>query len=203
MKTTFLKTPLMLAGALAGASAAMADVSVSVSAEIRVGKVAPPPPPLIEIVDAPQPKGPPPWAPAHGLRRNRDYYFYPACHVYYRPADRMWFFLDGGDWKAGVQLPTSLQIDFSHSVKLTMETDQPYAHHKDVVVLYPRDYFAKVKIKAQEKHEEKHEAKPEKAREKESGKERGAEKKKQKAERDDDDGDDRAGGHGKGKGKNK
>lgn len=90
---------LRLAAALLllAASAAVARaLDGSLSAEIRLGRALPPAPPVVEVVEPVGPKGPPPWAPAHGFRRNRDYYYYPDARVYYRPSDRTWFFLDGG-----------------------------------------------------------------------------------------------------------
>ena len=80
-----------------------ANVDVSVAAEIRLGKIAPPPPPEVVIIEQAPPPGPPPWAPAHGFRRNRGYYYYPGCDVYYRPADRVWFYIEGGNWRSAVK----------------------------------------------------------------------------------------------------
>jgi hypothetical protein len=140
--------PLALFAVWPLAVPARAELDVAVSAEIRLGKVPPPMPPAIEIVDdAARPKGPPPWAPAHGFRRNRGYYYYPGADVYYRPADRMWFFLDGGSWRLGAELPSSIRVDFERSVSLEMETDKPFEHHSKVASYYPSDYFAHVKIK--------------------------------------------------------
>lgn len=129
---------------------AHAGVDLSISADIRLGNVPPPPPPQVVVIEQIGPPGPPPWAPGHWYRRNRAYYYYPGCNVYYRPADRMWFYLEGSNWRAGVQLPSSISIDFGHSVSLTMETDRPYIHHERVVAYYPAGYFTKVKIKGRD-----------------------------------------------------
>lgn len=128
------------------ASSGVAAVDVRIDAQIRVGKALPPPPPEVVVVDRSGPQGPPPWAPAHG-RRGRDYYFYPECDVYYRPSDRVWFYMDGGDWRFGARLPDSVRIDFGRSVSLTLEGDRPYVHHKQVVSYFPHGYFTKVKFK--------------------------------------------------------
>lgn len=127
--------------------AAHAGVDLSISADIRLGHTPPPPPPQVVVVEQTGPHGPPPWAPGHWYRRNRAYYYYPGCNVYYRPGDHMWFYLEGSNWRAGVQLPSIITIDFSRSVSLTMETDRPYVYHDKVVAYYPSGYFAKVKIK--------------------------------------------------------
>lgn len=143
---------LAAVASVALSASALADLDLSVIAEIRLGKAAPPPPPEVVVVEESGPKGPPPWAPAHGFRRNRGYYYYPGTNVYYRPADRMWFFLDGRDWRAGVSLPTSFRVDFTRSVSLEMETDRPYEFHRSVAEYYPADYFTrKVKVKGREK----------------------------------------------------
>ncbi len=155
---------------------ARAQLDVAISAEIRLGKALPPPPPEVIIVEETGPKGPPPWAPAHGYRRNHDYYYYPGADVYYRPADRTWFYLDGRDWRFNVNLPTTIHVDFDRSVSLTMESDRPYQFHDKVRGYYPRDYFVS-KVRVKEK----------------GGKPAKAEKH--------DDGDSR--GKGKGKGKDK
>jgi hypothetical protein len=144
-----LRLPLFLLAATLGSVAALrADLDLSVIAEIRLGKALPPPPPAVEIIAEPAQKGPPPWAPAHGFRRNREYYFYPGANVYYRPADRTWFYLEGRDWRIGASLPTSVRVDFTQSVPLEMETDRPFQFHAAVTERYSSDYFTKkVKIK--------------------------------------------------------
>lgn len=161
-----------------------ADIDVSIAAEIRLGKVVAPPPPEVIVIEDAGPKGPPPWAPAHGFRRNRDYYYYPGANVYYRPADRTWFYLEGRDWRFGVSLPTRVRIDFDRSVFLTMETDKPYAFHEHVRGYYPADYFVtrvRVKEKGGKPDKEHHVSSPD------------------HGSHDDD----RGKGKGKGKGKNK
>lgn len=139
-----MKTYRLLLGlsALSVASVALADVSVS--AVIKIGDV--PPPPTI-VVEPAQP-GPPPWAPAHGRRAKHAYYYYPGCDVYYRPADRMWIFLDGGKWSVGASLPGTVRLDLSSSISLEMDTDRPYIHHEKVRSFYPISVVTKAREKA-------------------------------------------------------
>jgi hypothetical protein len=144
MNTT--RHALLAALALLPGAAAFA-FDVALSAEIRLGRVLPPPPPEVIVVEPVGPSGPPPWAPAHGFRRNRDYYYYPEAAVYFRPLDRVWFFLDGGNWRFGAQLPTTIRVDFERSVALTMESDKPFEFHRHVTNYYPASYFTQVKIK--------------------------------------------------------
>lgn len=146
-KKLLLLVPLAVAAIASGAE-------VSVSLDIHLGKVLPPPPPEVIVIERATPPGPPPWAPASGFRRNRAYYYYPDADVYFRPADRVWFYLEGREWRFGASLPTSLQVDFDHSVPLVMETDRPYLFHDQIRVYYPVDYFVtKVKVKEKDKDE--------------------------------------------------
>ncbi|HEY0864539.1 MAG TPA: hypothetical protein VGD97_10585 [Lacunisphaera sp.] len=147
MKAQLLLLPCL---GLALLTPARAQLDVSLSAEIRLGRVLPPPPPEVVIIEESGPSGPPPWAPAHGFRRNRAYYYYPGADVYYRPADRAWFYLDGGTWRVGVSLPTSIRVDFDRCVSLTMETERPYEFHDKVRAYYPGDYFVR-KVRVKEK----------------------------------------------------
>jgi hypothetical protein len=166
----------------------LADLDVSIAAEIRLGKVVAPPPPEVIVIEDAGPPGPPPWAPAHGFRRNRGYYYYPGTHVYYRPADRMWFYLDGRDWRVGVNLPTHVHVDFDRAVSLTMETDRPYDFHDKVRTHYPADYFV-TRVRLKEKGGKPDHAKHEQVRSDHVKHNRGD--------------DDKSPGKGKGKGKNK
>lgn len=128
--------------------AAPAQIDVGISAEIRLGRSAPPPPPEIIVVEEAGPPGPPPWVAEHRwYRRSYGYYYYPGYDVYYRPADRVWFYLDGGNWRFGARLPNNIRVDFGHAVSLKLETDRPYVYHQKVVTYYPPNYFAKVKFK--------------------------------------------------------
>lgn len=133
-----------------------AEVSGALSVEIRIGKAPPPPPPEIVVVEPVGPVGPPPWAGHHWFARQRDYYYYPDCDVYYRPADRMWFYLEGGEWRVGLSLPERIEFDLRHGVRLTMATNRPYIYHPQVVVLYPHDYFRHVRIKDDRDDEPEH-----------------------------------------------
>ena len=84
--------------------------------------------------------------------------------MYYRPAERMWFYLEGTNWHAAATLPSQVSIDFGHSVSLTMETDRPYLYHQQVAARYPSGYFAKVKFKNRGDHREDNRSHPGKGR---------------------------------------
>lgn len=166
--------PLLALLALSLIPTLNAGLDVSVVAEIRLGKVSPPPPPEVVVIEEPAQQGPPPWAPAHGFRRNRAYYYYPGTNVYYRPADRMWIYLDGRDWHVGVSLPATLRVDFDRCVSLTMETSKPYEFHDSIRSRYPDNYFV-TKVRVKEKT-----GKPDHHDESSTGKSRGKGKGKNK-----------------------
>jgi len=143
-----MKPNLLLLLALGTAPLVHAEIDLTISAQIRLGKALPPPPPEVIVVEQVAPPGPPPWAPAHGFRRSHTYYYYPAAHVYFRPVDRVWFYLEGREWRFGASLPAPVHIDFERSVSLTMESDRPHQFHEKVVAYYPDNYFeSKVRVK--------------------------------------------------------
>jgi hypothetical protein len=129
------------------AQSSVAAIDVTVAAEIRIGRSIPPPPPEVVVEEEVGPPGPPPWSNSRSNRSSHAYYFYPGSDVYYRPSDRMWFYIDGGNWELGVSLPERIRIDFERSVSLNLESDRPYTFHKEVVAYYPPTYGTKVKGK--------------------------------------------------------
>lgn len=80
---------------------------------------------------------PPPWAPAHGWRAKHQYVYYPSAEVYYAPASRMWFWLGGNGWQAGVSLPGALQgYVQAGGVSISLDVDRPYLQNDYVVRRY-------------------------------------------------------------------
>lgn len=89
------------------------------------------------FVAVPVQADPPPWAPAHGWRAHHQYVYYPSAEVYYAPNTRMWFWLGGNGWQAGVSLPASLQgYVQAGGVNISLDVDQPYLRNADVVRRY-------------------------------------------------------------------
>lgn len=80
---------------------------------------------------------PPPWAPAHGWRAHHQYVYYPSAEVYYAPATRMWFWLGGNGWQAGISLPAALQgyVQIG-GVNISLDVDRPYLRNAEVVRRY-------------------------------------------------------------------
>ncbi len=129
--------------------AARAGVAVDITANIRLGRALPPPPPEVVVVERIGPPGPPPWVRTHWYHRSYAYYYYPGADVYYRPADHVWFYLDGGAWRFGARLPDHIRLDFGRAVSLTLESDRPYLFHERVVAYYPPNYFSRVKFRSE------------------------------------------------------
>ncbi|SNT16355.1 hypothetical protein SAMN06265795_115128 [Noviherbaspirillum humi] len=89
---------------------------------------------------------PPPWAPAHGhrakeaARRQYNYVYYPAQQVYYAPDTRSWFWLNGGSWQVGVNLPVQFQGYVTSGVPVVLQTERPYTQHVYVEQNYGRPW---------------------------------------------------------------
>jgi hypothetical protein len=82
---------------------------------------------------------PPPHAPAHGYRgkQKHHYRYYPSCSVYYDSGRKLYFYLNGGNWKVGSSLPRSIRASLGGFVSMELDTGKPYAHHADHVKKYP------------------------------------------------------------------
>jgi len=97
------------------------------------------------VVVEPERRGPPPWAPAHGYRRKFEtYHYYPAIQVYYYPTVQKYYWLEGGDWKIGVRLPSRFVIEETKRVVIELD-DEPHKHHGKIKGDYPPDYFERGK----------------------------------------------------------
>ena len=113
------------------------------------------------IVEKPPPKysppaknGPPPWAPAHGYRAKHRYYYYPSTFVYFDIERKVYFYLEGDNWRVGASLPAGIHVDVGDYVTLEMVTEKPYEFHPDVVKKYPPGQLKK-KHKGKGKKKEK------------------------------------------------
>lgn len=104
-------------------------------------------------LSAPALADPPPWAPAHGHRakqaqvREYHYVYYPAQQVYYAPEQQLWFWMNGGNWQFGVNLPTHYRAYTSSGVQLVLQSDRPYVEHVYVEENYGRPWREKHKHK--------------------------------------------------------
>lgn len=90
---------------------------------------------------------PPPWAPAHGYRAKQEreyrYVYYPAQQVYYAPEQQLWFWMNGGSWQLGVNLPVQYRIGSASGVQVSLHSDRPYIEHAYVEQNYGRPWREK------------------------------------------------------------
>lgn len=119
---------------------------------------------------------PPPWAPAHGRRakegveirsdmvevrpvvRQYNYVYYPAQQVYYAPEQQMWFWMSGGNWQFGVNLPLQYSR-YSYAgggVNVVLHSDRPYVEHDYVEQSYGRPWREKHKDREHKEKNRKH-----------------------------------------------
>ena len=88
------------------------------------------------LLAAPAFADPPDWAPAHGYRAKHEYVYYREREIYYAPESRLWFWLDGGDWRFGASLPGGYQQFTTGGVTIELGSDRPYTEHSYVVEHY-------------------------------------------------------------------
>ena len=61
----------------------------------------------------------------------------PRGEIYYAPESRLWFWLDGDDWRSGVRLPLEFQTYIrTGGVDIELDNDQPYVEHRYVIEHY-------------------------------------------------------------------
>ena len=94
----------------------------------------------VEVVESDR-QGPPPWAPAHGWRRqNETYHYYPTTQVYYYPSARRYYWLEGREWRYGDRLPRYYVIRDNERVILDLDYE-PHRQHAKIKEMYPSDYY--------------------------------------------------------------
>ena len=81
--------------------------------------------------------GPPAHAPAHGYRAKYNYRYYPSCSVYFDLNRSIYFYLEGDNWRASVELPNHLRIRLGEYVVVEMDTDKPYLEYQNHKNKYP------------------------------------------------------------------
>jgi hypothetical protein len=100
-------------------------------------------------------------APAHGHPAKRvhhhKYVYYPAQQVYYAPANRAWFWLNGGTWHVGAHLPVRYHGYRQHQgIPVTLGTSRPYIQHVYVDKRYGRPWREKHRHTHAHAHKTKH-----------------------------------------------
>ncbi|MCB2186238.1 MAG: hypothetical protein KQJ78_07460 [Deltaproteobacteria bacterium] len=129
----FLLFGLLLLGLGAVAGPARADdLSISIGLP-PTDEISPPP--------ASAAPGPPPHAPAHGLRRQ--YRYYPDARVYFDPGRLLWFYTDGHNWQFGASLPLAIRAQLGSHVSLELATREPWRYNPEHVKKYPPGQWKK------------------------------------------------------------
>jgi hypothetical protein len=73
--------------------------------------------------------GPPAHAPAHGYRAKYNYHYFPKAKVYYDTSRKLYFYMQGDNWKASVSLPLDLKVRLGDYVSIEMDSDKPYLRY--------------------------------------------------------------------------
>jgi hypothetical protein len=81
--------------------------------------------------------GPPSHAPAHGYRSKYEYRYYSSCSVYYDDSRKLYFYLEGENWRVSASLPHTIQLSLIDYVRIEMETDKPYRYYQEHKRKYP------------------------------------------------------------------
>ena len=64
------------------------------------------------------------------------YVYYPDVEVYFEPHRHVYYWSDGGTWRSGARVPRGIELR-SH-VSVNLDSSEPYRHHDEVRVKYPR-----------------------------------------------------------------
>ena len=63
--------------------------------------------------------------------------YYPSAQAYYDVERKMYFCLEGDNWRVSVSLPVSLQAKIGDYVTIGMESDRPYTAFEEHRSRYP------------------------------------------------------------------
>jgi len=89
------------------------------------------------VIESDRRGGPPPWAPAHGYRRQHEsYHYYPNIEVYFYPSVRRYYWLERGEWRYGAQLPRHYVIEERRRVTLDLDFE-PHTQHGKIKKDHP------------------------------------------------------------------
>jgi hypothetical protein len=89
--------------------------------------------------------GPPAHAPAYGYRAKYQYRYYPVCSVYFDIGRKVYFYLEGENWRISAELPDRLRVGLGEYVVFEMDSDKPYLDYKNHQQKYPPGQLKKNK----------------------------------------------------------
>ncbi|MBI1770936.1 MAG: hypothetical protein HYR68_00950 [Burkholderiales bacterium] len=82
-----------------------------------------------------------PAPPVHQVVRSYNYVYYPFQQVYYGPAQRNWYWANGGAWQSGNRLPYGVNVDMRiGGVPIVLSSPRPYVEHVYVEQNYGRPW---------------------------------------------------------------
>jgi hypothetical protein len=80
------------------------------------------------------------------LQKRYFFNYYPSCYVYYSIDRKMYYYLEDDNWKICAFLPKNFKGKLGEYVKLEMDTNKPYTHHRQHV-----KKFAQIESKKKKK----------------------------------------------------
>lgn len=78
------------------------------------------------VVSPRQGNGPPAHAPAYGYRRKYNYNYYPQANVYYNVETKRYFWIEGGSWGFGIEVPKGMNLDDTKKTTMVLGSPFPY-----------------------------------------------------------------------------
>ena len=91
--------------------------------------------------------GPPPHAKAYGYRAKHTYQYYPSDSIYFDVYRKVYFHLEGDNWRISTSLPQDIRVRLGDHVTIEMDTDRPYTRYDEHKRKYPPGQLKKKKKK--------------------------------------------------------
>jgi hypothetical protein len=80
-----------------------------------------------------QPHG---YARGPAVNASYSYEYYPDAEVYFEPQRHVYYWSEGGAWRSGERVPQNIVL--RSSVRVDLDSREPYRHHDEVRAKYPR-----------------------------------------------------------------
>ncbi|MCD4793871.1 MAG: hypothetical protein K8R54_11590 [Bacteroidales bacterium] len=88
-----------------------------------------------------KPKGPPPWAPAHGFRSKTRHVYFPDHNFYFDIQNKVYIYISGGKWLYSAKLPAifvDVNLKGAYKIELELEIDNPHKYNSSHIVKYKK-----------------------------------------------------------------
>ena len=70
------------------------------------------------------------------VQASYSYVYYPDVEVYFEPQHHVYYWAEGGAWRSGARVPQNIVL--RSSVRVNLDSPEPYKHHDEVRTKYPR-----------------------------------------------------------------